>query len=46
MVVGMSRIVVLLKGKWYCGTVWVVEGVLGELYEVVVRGICEWVIGG
>ena len=34
--IGISRIVVLLKGKWYCGTVWVVEGVLGELYEVVV----------
>ena len=32
----MGRIVVLLKGKWYCGTVWVSEGVLEELYEVVV----------
>ena len=27
--IGISRIVVLLKGKCYCGTVWVVEGVLG-----------------
>ena len=41
MVVGMDRIVVLLKGKWYCGTVWVSEGVLGELYDVVVRGLYE-----
>ena len=32
----MGRIVVLFKGKWYCGTVWVSEGVLGELYEVAV----------
>ena len=36
MVIGMDRIVVLLKGKWYCDTAWVFEGVLGELYEVVV----------
>lgn len=42
MVVGMDRIVVLFKGKWYCGIVWVGEGVLGELYERVVRGLCEW----
>ena len=38
MVIGMGRIVVLLKGKWYCGTVWVSEGVMGELYDVVVGG--------
>lgn len=46
MVIGMSRIAVLLKGKWYCGTVWVSGGVMGELYEVVVRGLCEWLSEG
>ena len=34
----MGRNVVLLKGKWYRGAVWVSEGVLGELYDVVVSG--------
>ena len=46
MVVGMDRIVVLLKGKWYCDTVWVSEGVMGELYEGVMRGLCEWLNEG
>ena len=39
MVVGMDKIVVLLKEKRYCGTVWVDDGVLGELYEVVVSDV-------